>query len=435
MALQIRRGLEADRSGVTPAEGELIYTTDEKKVYIGDGTTAGGVEFALSSALANVVEDLTPQLGGNLDLNGNNIVGTGSINISGTITASGNINLGDGAGGDIISVGGDVNGGLVPTDDGSFDIGSSSARWNTGHFNSLNVSGQLDAATINANLVADDSSVVFNKATGVITADITGSIFAQDSTMLVNALDGNIPASVINGTLTNNLTGNVTGDVKGSVYADDSTQIIDGLTGIVNTTQANVTTLETNVLNDRDDSGILTVNLNNTGGNVQPRIILESNGTAGSGLWITTNDTSRTLAGTDNIGRVLFRSIDAGGTETPAVMIARKDEFVISVGAKGDAETTMFDVATGNVGIGIAATSTEKLNVGGDANIVGRTTTDLIGSVYSSDSTQIIDAETGRIVNLAFTGEVGNTPADTGTVDSWLEVTVNGNTKYIPLYA
>lgn len=40
--IQIKRGLEADRSSVTPAAGELLYTTDEKKVYVGDGTTAGG---------------------------------------------------------------------------------------------------------------------------------------------------------------------------------------------------------------------------------------------------------------------------------------------------------------------------------------------------------------------------------------------------------
>lgn len=44
MALQLRRGLEADRSSITPDEGELIYTTDEKIVYIGDGSTAGGTK-------------------------------------------------------------------------------------------------------------------------------------------------------------------------------------------------------------------------------------------------------------------------------------------------------------------------------------------------------------------------------------------------------
>lgn len=43
MPLQIRRGLAADRTSITPATGEPIYTTDTKRLYIGDGSTAGGV--------------------------------------------------------------------------------------------------------------------------------------------------------------------------------------------------------------------------------------------------------------------------------------------------------------------------------------------------------------------------------------------------------
>ena len=42
MSLRIRRGLATDRTSITPLEGEFIYTTDTKVVYIGDGTTAGG---------------------------------------------------------------------------------------------------------------------------------------------------------------------------------------------------------------------------------------------------------------------------------------------------------------------------------------------------------------------------------------------------------
>jgi hypothetical protein len=49
--------------------------------------------------------------------------------------------------------------------------------------------------------------------------DIRGSVFADDSTMLVDATDG-----VLRGTLI----GTVAGTLKGSVFADDSTQIIDG---------------------------------------------------------------------------------------------------------------------------------------------------------------------------------------------------------------
>ncbi len=43
--IRLRRGLEADRTTITPAEGEMIYTTDTNSLYIGDGSTAGGVKF------------------------------------------------------------------------------------------------------------------------------------------------------------------------------------------------------------------------------------------------------------------------------------------------------------------------------------------------------------------------------------------------------
>ena len=44
MALQIRRGTEAQRAVLTGVAGELLYTTDTKKLYVGDGVTAGGTE-------------------------------------------------------------------------------------------------------------------------------------------------------------------------------------------------------------------------------------------------------------------------------------------------------------------------------------------------------------------------------------------------------
>lgn len=127
MALQLRRGIEADRVTIIPATGELIYTTDSKLVYVGDGSTVGGVAVTggdglsfttiavagqsnvvadsatdtltlaagtginittnagtdtitvSTSGLLNVVEDTTPQLGGDLDVNGHNIVSNNDI--------------------------------------------------------------------------------------------------------------------------------------------------------------------------------------------------------------------------------------------------------------------------------------------------------------------------------------------------------------------
>lgn len=87
--------------------------------------------------------------------------------------------------------------------------------------------------------------------------DINGSIFADNSTLLVDGVSGLIPAAVVQGTftgevvgnvtgnLTGNVVGNVTGDItgdligyhygdmSGSVFADDSSVIIDGTSGMV----------------------------------------------------------------------------------------------------------------------------------------------------------------------------------------------------------
>lgn len=67
--------------------------------------------------------------------------------------------------------------------------------------------------------------------------DSQGSIFADDSTLLVDAVNAIIPASVISGTLTNDTTGThtgvVVGDVTGSVFADDSTILVDGVNATI----------------------------------------------------------------------------------------------------------------------------------------------------------------------------------------------------------
>lgn len=45
MSFRLRRGLDSERSSIVFDEGELIYTTDTEKLYIGNGSTLGGVDF------------------------------------------------------------------------------------------------------------------------------------------------------------------------------------------------------------------------------------------------------------------------------------------------------------------------------------------------------------------------------------------------------
>ena len=91
MTLRLRRGTDAQRLSITPAEGEAIYTTDTKKVYIGDGTTARGILVTGGGGggggLAAVVDDTTPELGGDVDLAGFGVIGWGDIAITGDISA------------------------------------------------------------------------------------------------------------------------------------------------------------------------------------------------------------------------------------------------------------------------------------------------------------------------------------------------------------
>ena len=109
MSLRIRRGTEAQRPGATFDLGEIVYTTDTNKLYVGDGVNAGGKNILATSAgtgliwntttqrldfngsgtgILSVSADTTPTLGGNLNLNTRSITGTGNITITGTVTAT-----------------------------------------------------------------------------------------------------------------------------------------------------------------------------------------------------------------------------------------------------------------------------------------------------------------------------------------------------------
>lgn len=53
MSLKLRRGLESQRTTITPEEGEIIYTTDDKLLYVGDGETPGGLNVSAPVSSVN----------------------------------------------------------------------------------------------------------------------------------------------------------------------------------------------------------------------------------------------------------------------------------------------------------------------------------------------------------------------------------------------
>ena len=63
MAFKIRRGTNAERAAYTPAIGEPIWTTDTKKLWVGDGVTQGGVAVDAESYLNDeYLQDITADL-------------------------------------------------------------------------------------------------------------------------------------------------------------------------------------------------------------------------------------------------------------------------------------------------------------------------------------------------------------------------------------
>lgn len=156
----------------------------------------------VDDAIRNTVEDLTPQLGGDLDLNTKDITGTGDINITGDIQASGNLTGGgDLTGGGItITTAGDItssafnvvaSSGNMSGTNWSYD-GATSSITITGSYTGTTFSGDLNGtvntATTGTTQAASDNSTKIATTEYVDTGigNITLTIPALADTTITN---------------------------------------------------------------------------------------------------------------------------------------------------------------------------------------------------------------------------------------------------------
>tara|TARA_B110000977_G_scaffold87472_1_gene116343 strand:+ start:420 stop:1628 length:1209 start_codon:yes stop_codon:yes gene_type:complete len=398
MTLQVRRGTNSERLGITPLQGELIYVTDTKQLFVGDGATAGGTT-AVAGTIDSLLADTSPQLGGELDLNGNNITGTGNINITGNITASGNINLGDGAGGDTLVIGGAIQGHMVPDTTVTYNLGANNLYWKEAWISQLNVENQLTVGRIMGDLIADDSTVVFDASTGLVAA-------AQ--------LTGTLPAGVIPAAMTSNITGNLTGnaagshtgtldgDLTGSVFADDSSIIIDGLNG------------------DGHFSSIIStdaqLNIGRTTGISELR--LESFQTRNRFNINTVDKTGDLSSYTGYYGTLNFGFEDATTDRSDCTIRGRASDMRIAhdtVTVLIDDETKYFTLKEGNFGFG-TYTPAEKLDVRGNIIATGTIQPGVYADAAARDAA-LTAPTAGQMVYITDVAKFqGNTD---GTITGW----------------
>ena len=327
MALRIKRGTNAERLSYTPELGELIYVTDYSgasvgPLWIGDGTTVGGNQVSSGSGGGggggDVVDDTTPQLGGNLDLNSFDITGTGDIDTTGNINATGSI---------------DVN-------------------------LNIDAGGYVNATSMAANL--------FN---GSFDGDLSGSVFGDDSNLIVDGNNNRVLASVWNAT-------------KAMVNTDlnkmETGQLIVEDTGGDRSTIEMIDNTYPDIILKRTDTG-----------DISPADPVSAYGT------------------------IRFKRDDINGEATGVYMQGTSAGFAIynlADGSTFDNNRRLSFTMDGNLGIG-KIDAAQKLDVNGNAVISGSVTAASIkGTFVADDSTILVDGVAGK-VNLA-----PNTLSDLGNV-------------------
>ena len=138
-------------------EGEVFYDPDAASptLRLSDGSTAGGISIGGGGGISNVVEDTTPQLGGNLDVNGRTIVSTGSGNISIVPDEDGDVIITT-SGAGIVSVNGEttIDGRLsVNTIEGTGEVGVTRMLLQASNNGNSYISIPTDDASTTTNLV------------------------------------------------------------------------------------------------------------------------------------------------------------------------------------------------------------------------------------------------------------------------------------------
>lgn len=207
--LRIKRGTKTQLQtspGYVPAEGELVYTTDSKEVFVGDGATTGGTPVSVSTQnledLGNV-QALAAQNDQILVYNGTQWAATDNpaIDVRGNIYGDDSTLLVD-------AINGRIVGPVV-----------------TSSVTATNVVGNLTGdvvGSVTGNVVGNSTGTHFGAVQGNVTGDIVGSVFADDSSAIVDSIANKITTGELNVPTISSVGGNIaiehTGDVSITTY-------------------------------------------------------------------------------------------------------------------------------------------------------------------------------------------------------------------------
>ena len=193
MPLQIRRGTEVERENMAQplAQGELLYTTDNRILYVGDGTTLGGVQItgyrdedaqdAAAAIFTNgthsginfVYNDLSNRIDATVDLS----------NYTGTLKADsfkGSV-VGDDSTILVDALNGTFNGNLSGNVTGTVLTAAQPNITSVGTLTSLAVTGAVTGASFTGDVVTSTGAVTGTSFTGDV---VTSLISSADSSAI-----------------------------------------------------------------------------------------------------------------------------------------------------------------------------------------------------------------------------------------------------------
>ena len=161
---------------------------------------ANDITIATPDSINNLVEDTSPQLGGNLDLNNFNILGTGSIDIDGVVIAD------------------EFTGNLVVRNS---NLTIEAYNTVTSNYNDVSING----------LTFSGNNKISSGINNISTAVGDGLVIDSNLQLILTSANGVLVDTDL--TVSNGIQGNLTGNVTGVVTATAGSSLIGNVTGTV----------------------------------------------------------------------------------------------------------------------------------------------------------------------------------------------------------
>jgi hypothetical protein len=404
------------------AAGSLseISTVADDDVFIAVDTSGGGLKkiarstivsgLATSSAISNVVDDTSPQLGGDLDMNGQDIVTTSNANIelapngTGTVVIKGNTNqgalvlncennshgqkiqpqphsVGSSAVHTLPNITGDLIAGKI--EGTNFTDSLLVGHATTGTLNAAQDNTGVGIGALNALTSGDGNTAVGSEAGGAINSGIRNSIIGNGAGDAITTGDQNTAVGF------NSLTTNISSDKNTFVGAYSGENTTGGFNiGIGKSAGGNITSGSGNVVIGSDTS--------------------VSSATGSRQLVISGNDgsTATTWISGDNSGNLTF----AGDVTVGDDLNLTTDSAVINFGADSDTTLTHTD------GTGLTLNSANKLTFRDTGLTIGSNADGDLDIVSDGTAVDSINIESGGGITLdAGTAGSGIIYEDDGT--------------------